>query len=174
MADTQRDLAALVALFPDNSSKVITAQALRDFLVSAFGGYGSIYVQDGAAAQTINIAPAKLTGFTVNGTSSNIIPDHTNDQLQVPLAGTYWVEGYFSFSGTAARTLQLRLRKQAAEVDGIGCRAKFNAGGDTVTVSFCGLVTCAASDILTVYAEADVDSSSLTLIDGALVARRVG
>lgn len=174
MADTQRSTADLIALLPDNTSKTITAQTLRDVLVSVMGAYGSITVEDGAAAQTVNIAPAKLTGFTANGPSSSIVPDHTDDELNVPIAGTYLVQGQFSFSSTAARTFQLRLRKQAAEVSGIGCRAKLNASGDAVTVSFVGLVTCAAADILTVYVEADQDASSLTLIDAALVAKRVG
>lgn len=174
MPDTQRSTSDLLDLLADNTAGNISPQDLRDVLVSLLGGYGSIYVEDGAVAQTVNIAAAKLTGFAANGESSSIVPDHGDDELNVPVAGTYWVEGHFSFSGTAAGTFQLRLRKQGVEVAGIGCRAKLNATGDAVSVSFAGLVACAAADILTVYAEADADASSLTLIDGALVAKRVG
>jgi hypothetical protein len=172
MADTQRDLAALLALLADNTAGAISEQDLRDLLVSALGGFGSITVQDGAAALVIGTTPVKLDKFTANGPSSSVVPDHTADSISTPVAGRYLVTGSFSFSGTAARTVQLRLRKQVAEVDGIGCRAKINASGDTVSVSFCGLVTCAASDVLNVYAEADVDATSMTLIDGSLVVKR--
>ena len=40
MADTKRTLSALQALFADNTTKQISPQKLRDFLVSAYGsGY---------------------------------------------------------------------------------------------------------------------------------------
>lgn len=51
MADTNRTLTALQALLPDNTSRAISAQDLRDFLVSA---YGSRYVT------TISSTPVTL------------------------------------------------------------------------------------------------------------------
>lgn len=174
MADTQRDTAALLALLADNTAGDISAQDLRDTVVSILGGYGAITVQDGAAAQTVNIAPAKLTGFSANGESSNVVPDHADDELNLPVAGVYLVSGSFSFSGTASRTFQLRLRNGGVEVSGIGARVTLNASGDTQSAHFVGIVDCAADDILTVYVEADQDASSLTMIDAALVAKRIG
>ena len=40
MADTRRALAALQALFPDNNTKLISPQDLRDFLISVFADMG--------------------------------------------------------------------------------------------------------------------------------------
>ena len=42
MADTIRDRAAIIALFPDNTSGEISPQDERDLIVSAWGVYGAI------------------------------------------------------------------------------------------------------------------------------------
>ncbi len=175
MSDTQRTTAALQALLADNTSGGITPQVVRDLLVSVFGGYAWIYVESGAVAQTVNIAAAKLTGFAAAGTPSNgPVPDAVNDQITTPIAGDYLVEGDFALTATAARTVQFQLRKNGVAVAGARSRAKFNASGDLLELSFAGLVTCAANDVLTVYAAADVDGSSITLVDGSLIVRRIG
>jgi hypothetical protein len=175
MADTERSLAALQTLLADNSSGDISAQDLRDFLVSCFSAYGSIYVQDGATAQTsIGTTATLLTGFAANGESSGVTPNHADDELNIGVDGAYLATGCFSFSGTASRTFQLRLRKSGSEVAGIGCRVTLDASGNTTSASFVGIVACEADDILTVYVEADAADSSLTLIDAALGVKRVG
>ena len=175
MADTQRDALTLQGLLGDNVVGAITPQVLRDLLVSAFGGYGWIYVENGGAAQTVNTAAAKLTAFVNNGAPSNgPIPDNANDYLTVPVAGDYMAEFSASFSGTASRTFQLQLRKNGLAVPGVRCRTKLNGTGDVTEVSFVGLVTCAANDQLSVFAAADVDGSSITVVDAALALKRVG
>lgn len=174
MADTERPLIDLQALLSSNSSGEISSQDLRDFLVSVLGGYASIYVQDGAAAQVVNIAPAKLTAFAANGVAAGCTPDAAQDQIMLNTAGRYRVSGTFSLSGTAARTVQLRARIQGLEVAGVGGRCKFNASGEVTKIAFSGIVDAAASDVLTVYAEADVDTTSITVVDGNLSAKRIG
>lgn len=175
MTDTQRDTPTLQALFADNSSGKITAQMVRDLLVSVFGGYGWIYVENGATPQVVNVAAAKLTAFAVNGVPSNgPVPDQANDQITVPLAGDYFAHGEFALSGTAARTVQFQLRKNGVAVAGVRSRAKFDAAGDLLEVSFSGPVTCAANDVLTVFVAADVDGTSITVVDATLSIRRVG
>lgn len=175
MSDTQRDTPSLLALFPDNSSGKITPQMQRDFLVSVLGGYAWIYVENGAASQTVNVAAVKLSAFAANGSPSNgPVPDNTNDQITTVVAGDYFATGEFALSGTAARTVQFQLRKNGAAVPGVRSRAKFDAAGDLLEVSFSGPVTCAANDILTVYAAADVDGTSITVVDATLSIRRIG
>jgi hypothetical protein len=129
--------------------------------------FAMIYVQDGAVAQTIGTAATKLTGFAANGLSRGIVADHVNDRLRVVEGKTHRVQGSFSLSGTTGRIVQLRLRKNGVEVPGIGGRATMTGGA--VAIGFAGPIDCAANDELTVYAEADVDSTSITLIDGALL-----
>lgn len=175
MPDTERSRDDLVAILASNAAGEITAQDLRDFLVSALGGYASIYVEDGAVAQTVDQAAAKLTGFAANGAASGCTPDHTQDQIALNTIGRYLVDGTFSLSGTADRTVQLRARLNGLEVAGVGGRCKFNASGDVATLAFGGVVIAAApGDELTVWAEADVDGTSITLVDGNLTAKRIG
>ncbi len=175
MTDTQRDTSTLATLLADNSSGRITAQILRDVLVSVFGGYSWIYVESAAVAQVANIAAAKLTAFAVNGTPSNgPVPDAPNDQITTPIAGDYLAEADFALTGTAGRTLQFQLRKNGVAVPGARSRAKFDSAGDLLEISFAGLVTCAANDVLSVYVSADVDTTSITVVDASLVVRRVG
>lgn len=172
--DTERALADLIALTPDNTAGLVSNQDLRDMLVSMLGGYASVSVEDGAAAQVVNIAAAQLIAFTINGPSSGCIPDHTDDSIQLNTAGKYLVTGTFSLLGTAARIVQLRARLQGLEVLGMGGRCKFNASGEVTTIAFSGIVTAAAGDHLTVYVEADVDATSITVVDANLSAKRIG
>jgi hypothetical protein len=175
MADTELSRTDLLALLVPGAEGEISAQDLRDCMASLLGGYASIYVQDGSTAQTsIGATPAKLTGFAADGESLGLVPAHASDQITVPVAGTYLVHGDFCFSGTASRTFQLRLRKTAVEVAGIGCKVTLDGSGTLSGGSFSGLVACDEDDVLTVYVEADAESSSLTLTDAALVAKRVG
>lgn len=175
MTDTQRDTATLATLLADNTSGRVTAQMLRDMLVSVFGGYGWMFVENGAVAQTANIAAAKLTAFAVNGTPSNgPIADKVNSQVTAVIAGDYLVWGEFALNGTPARTIQFQLRKNGIAVPGIRSRAKLDAAGDLTEISFTGLVTCSANDVLTVFVASDVDGTSITVVDASLVVRRVG
>lgn len=177
MSDTERSRAALVAILPDNSSGQISAQDLRDLLASVLGGIAGLYVQDGAVAQVINIAPSKLTGFAANspaGATVGATPDHTDDDIEVQVDGIYWVEGSFSLTGTASRTVQLRLALEGTEVPGVGGRGTFNASGGLMTIHFAFPVAASAAQKFTVRAEADVDATSITLVDGSLAIKRIG
>ena len=51
MTDTARSLTALQTLLADNSAGDISAQDLRDMLVSILGVYGGLYCTAGASAQ---------------------------------------------------------------------------------------------------------------------------
>lgn len=57
MADTVRTLAALQALLADNTSGDISAQDLRDFLVSAYHVVQVVTVQSGAVATGSTVLP---------------------------------------------------------------------------------------------------------------------
>ena len=72
MADTQRTLAALQALLPDNTSGDISPQDVRDFLVSASPNYGALSLS--VAAATAIAVPGtfvKAAGTTVAGLLKN-------------------------------------------------------------------------------------------------------
>jgi len=134
-------------------------------------GYAMLYVQDGADAETVGTTPAKLECFTGAGVSAGIEPDHANDRITITTAGVYDVQAAFSVLGTAGRTAELRLRKNSVEVAGLGGRCVLAATVGPLAFAP-GLVPCDAGDVLEVYAEASVDATSLTVVDGSLVVTR--
>ncbi len=69
MADTQRTLSALVALLADNTAQDISAQDLRDFLVSALIGRVTTYT---ASAPTLSTDDFILI---LDGTSNTVTVD---------------------------------------------------------------------------------------------------
>lgn len=176
MADTPRDLTALLALLADNTSGDISPQDLRDFVVSVLGEYAEIYVHDGSTAQTsITTTPTLLTGFASNGPDNGAcVADAANDRITLGTAGDYEVSAQFSFSGTLSTTFTLHARLDAVEVAQIACTRKLGTGGDVGSCSFTGILTSTAGQQLTVYVESDAGGgASMTLIQGQLVAKRV-
>lgn len=178
----------LLGLDPDNpelgsyAGGVVGAPTELELAISVDGvvvaeakfltGYAMLYVQDGATAQTIGTAAAKLSAFTAAAASSGMQSDASNDLITVQNPGLYQVSAVFSLLGTAGRTAKLRVRKNDVEV-------ATQAGGNAVlaaTAQACALscqVSCDANDVLTVWAEADVDATSLTVVEGALTPLRI-
>jgi hypothetical protein len=102
MAQTARPFAELETLFADGVSKAITALRLRDFLESALGCYGSMYVEGGSTAEGLTITPQKLTGWTSAGVQRNVLADVGNDRLIINATGIYMVSLGMSFETIAA------------------------------------------------------------------------
>jgi len=177
MADTIRDLTALLALLADNTSGDISPQDMRDVLVSLHGVYGEIYVADGSTAQSsLGTTPTKMTGFAANGESSGTTPDHTNDQITVGTAGKYLVDFDVSFSGTGGATMKFHLRVNDGEQAKAALVRKLGVGGDVGNAGFACIMSLSANDVLTVYVETDNagGTDSITPEDAHLRVRRIG
>lgn len=174
MADTIRDRAALLTLLADNATGNISAQDMRDLLVSLFGAYGSIFVEGGVTAQSVGTNPAQLTAFATNGPASGFLVDHTADQIVVPADGIYDISACFSFTGDSTVALYgFELRNNGLQVAG-GLRTTTKVATTEVrSCSFSGLLECDANDILTVYADADA-TRNLTVNHATLAARLIG
>lgn len=135
--------------------------------------YAAIYVTDGAAAQSsISTSPAKVTGFAANGPSNDATPDHTNDQITINTTGTYTVSFDCSFSGTTATTFTFKLRNNAVEQNA-GCVRSIGTATATGTTAFDTIITLSASDVLTIYVEADGASKSITPVEMELAVREI-
>jgi hypothetical protein len=175
MADTQRDLAALQALLADNTSGDISPQDVRDFLVTVFGCYGEMQVTDGSTAQSsLSSTPAKMTGFDTDGVSNGITPDSTTDNdLNVPLAGKYRIYFHHSFTPDASEDYTFEVYKNGA-VTAIKCYIEANATPDDVHVSMEGILTLAASDLLTIYVSTTGGAASMTPTQAQFGAHLIG
>jgi len=177
MSGTARTLAALDALFADNTAGEISPQDLRDFLHTVLGVYGSMYCFNAAAAQgSLGTTPAKLSCFTVDGEAVNTTPDHTNDQLTVGVTGIYDMNFEVSYSGTNSAVCKFRIRVNGIEQP-FGCTRKLGTSGDVGCASFFAPgLNLTALDIITVYVETDDggNGDTITVTDAQLTIKMVG
>lgn len=150
---------------PNTSPARLEATVSVGGLVAAeakyFGDYAMLYCQDGAATQLIGTSPAKLTAFAANGAASGVQPDHQNDRFTIQQPGRYRVGLTLSATGTDGRQAEFRLRKNNTEVDGF--QAFLTLGAAARSTSLYGFVICEPGDTLEIFAEADVDVTSLTV-----------
>lgn len=173
MADTIRSRTALLALLADNTNGDISAQDMRDVLVSVHGVYGAIYAENGSTAQTgISDTAAKMTGFSANGISSGTTPDYTNNQITLGSDGIYLVFLQVSFTGTASKTFECQIRNNDGNTNYHSNR-KLGATGDVGSASCLALLSCSANDVMSVYVLSSDGGSSFTINEAQLVVYRI-
>jgi hypothetical protein len=172
MADTQRTLAALQALFADNTTGDISPQDLRDFLVSSQGGYGSIFVTGGSTAQVVSGTPVKMSGFATNGISSGTTPDNANDQITISVAGDYDIAllaGSFIGSNGSTPTLDIYINGSPSGLPTLTRTLGTPANPGSAATG--GQLTLATNDIVTVFVSST--STSFTPQEVTLKLKRI-
>lgn len=117
------------------------------------GAHGSIYVDDGAVAQTIATGASyvKVTAFTTDGNSNNITTDAANDKITFTVPGTYHATASCSF--TAATNLVNwfgAMFLDGVEQDNLHFERKIGTGGDYGSATLSGLI-----NVTTVPADVD-------------------
>lgn len=162
---------------PDQNSPRFMQWVLNNFLLlsSILENFGSIYVADGSTAQTgLDTTPVKLTGFTTNGVSKGIIPNHTNDTLTVIVTGVYDV--YFTFSFAGSTSVEFEFHVCIAGVEShLGTHRNMGTGGDVGSISARGFLELNADDVLDIRVNTTSGSSKqITLRDAHFGARRIG
>lgn len=175
MADTERTWAQLQSLLADNSTQLISAQDLRDAIVSALGGYASLYVAGGSTAQgTLTATPVKLTCFAANGEYRGATPDHTDDSITVGVTGLYLATLTAAFTGTAATTFVL-----GAAIAGVAAthvRGRAVPGTSTATVACSGILAVTAGQkVSAVVSIVEAPAGqTITVVDASLAIKRIG
>ena len=176
MAQTARSFAALETLLATNGAKDISATALRDFLESAMGCYGSMYVDGGTTAAAIGAAFALLVPpWLVGGTCRNTTANLAASKLEVDADGIYAI----SFAATAlvtgatdrfafeVRNLGVKVAGLTAEITGtLGERVGAQIGPRAVSLT--------AGDEISIYAKAVGGVGDLTIEHAQLALDRVG
>jgi hypothetical protein len=172
MPDTERSLASLQALLADNQAGAIVAQNVRDFLVTALGGYAMVYLVGGAVAQAVTGTPAKLTAFTADGPEFGANGDHANDQITINTNGIYWVEFSADFETNATGAFVAELRKDGVAEGSLKAETEFEAAGEMRHWHFAGLVSLNAAEVLTVYVSGA--AANITVKHARLAVKRIG
>ncbi len=175
MLDTPRSLSELKTRLATNSGGLISAQDLRDFLVTALDSGGVLSCFEGSTAQTsIGTTPAIMSGFSTASSSDIVSADTMNDDLTCTIAGDYEVYFFCSFTGTNGASMRFRLYKNSTELE-FGCTRDLGST-DIGTTGFKAKVTVAANDTLTVYVESDDggNGDSMTPKEATFSARLIG
>ena len=174
MAEAAKAVATLLSNFADNSTGNISAEELRDFVVTALGVYGSITVNDASAEQVdIGTTDVKLTCFTADGNSNAMTPSHTNDQITILVAGDYDVTFTCSFLASAG-VWQMHLAIDDV-LQPYGFHRKIGIPGDVGSASFIAPgITLAVNEVLSVYVVSEGATDDITVVDAALSVRLVG
>jgi len=121
--------------------------------------YGGICSKDSAIAiGSIGTTPILFTGFDTDMPSNGVTPAHGSDQITIGLAGDYYLDVAITLhtatSGDAG-LYQFHLRVNGVENANFGTRRQMSGTSDTGSTSFSGIITLAASDVLTIYVESD-------------------
>ncbi|MHA2264892.1 MAG: hypothetical protein ACXAEN_21065, partial [Candidatus Thorarchaeota archaeon] len=123
--------------------------------------FATIYAADATGTQTIGTTPVQISGFTDNGSYSDLVPDHTTDTITVGTPGNYFIGFQTSFVGTASTVYKFHLRVNDLEISGASCQRAVG-GSDIGSASFVFTTGLSTSDTLSVYIEADAASRAYT------------
>lgn len=149
MADTIKSLADLLEAYKVGVPGNITAQDGRDFIVSAFGSYGSIrFGSEVPSSQTgIGTDFVKVNVFSETGPSSGVVPSSGSDNLTIDVDGVFEVGASISFGGSANVSFLFEIFRNGVATD-ILSRRKIGGTGDAGGITLYGHLSLNAGEAL--------------------------
>jgi hypothetical protein len=162
-------------MFADNTAGDISAQDIRDLLVSMTGAYGELYVTSTAATQVIGTSPTIVTAWDTVGENDGavVIPSHSNNNMRVTQGGVYCLQFDMSFVGSNSTTYTMQ-----PYIDGVVHHTKVirktNSSGDIGTYHTTGIATLVADQVVDIRVSADGAGKDYTVYAGQFSLRRMG
>jgi len=145
-----------------------------EYLMKGTTKYGVMSVEGGAVAEsTVDATPRQITAWVTNGASNGTTPDQANDHITIDTAGVYLVIACVSFSGSASKTFRIEIYLDTTGTN-FSCIRKLGSGGDVGSASVMGLVTCTASQEISVYQSSTDGGTAMTVSDASLAVVRIG
>lgn len=134
MADTQRSLAAIIALCADNATAAISEQDIRDVIETLRPRYGSIYVTTPAATTIASTTPFYKAAGTTASLNLEDWSMPANNRLQYNGAASVHVHAVVSVGFTTAsanQVIELRLVRNAGytDTDAVASTVSRKSGG---------------------------------------------
>jgi hypothetical protein len=166
MVDTVRSLSALQALFADNGTGDISAQDLRDFLLSMKPPWGSFY-RNVASATSV---AATNTYYKAAGTStagSLYLMDHPSDG-RLRYTGTpdhhFHIATTVSFTTAGSNeTIGLKIAKNGTVIDSTVARRRVGSGTDIGSTALHADVILSTNDYLELFVANETNTSNITV-----------
>lgn len=176
MADTVRSLAAILALFANNTAGDISAQDLRDFAVSTSPPHGQIYCSTSAAtAITTGGTYYKLAGTTSLASPADLFDMPANNRLRY--TGTTSITARISFhagfSASVSETVSFKLLHSADGLVAASLASNNTSTGTDVfrTVSGAAMVTMTQDQYIELHATTVGSSKTVTAFPFSIVAQ---
>ena len=144
--------------------------------------YGEIWMKDNTDAVTLNsAAEVQIVNFDTNGESNNMTPDHTQDYIEIDIAGIYLVTVSIHVNNNAAQSHVIDVSAfknngSKTEIENIHShRALTGGSGDVGSMSMSGIASCSAGDKFEIWATTDSgDDRSVTFSDITLSIVQIG
>jgi hypothetical protein len=171
MAETPKVLSALLAQLPDNTTGDISAEDIRDAVVSLFPSRGQLQLQSGGSVATTFASANTYT--TVKG-STELDTDVTSSSVTMPSNGVLEMQKNVAQVVLVNATLEVlpagnnkrytfTFSKNGTAIPGLAFTAFYgNLSGNPAGLFLSGLVSMTGGDELSVVVKNDTDTTSIT------------
>ena len=172
MADTRRSYSEILALFADNSAGDISAQDLRDAVVSLTPDHGEISITSTTATtitDTTSYFPAAGTWALASGADDWDM--NTNGQLRYTGATSREVHVVATASVTVAsnnQTLYVGIAKNGADISAADIHAKIGTGTDVQAVTMTATIEVVNGDYVSLDVRNTTSTANVTFETGEI------
>ena len=163
----------LLALLPDNTSGAISPADVREIVQNVFNAYGGIGASGTAPSQSFDTTPSGLEQWDHSFPSQGVTPDPSGSLLTVNVSGVYAFHASMSWQGDGGNVFEAHLYHNE-DPTVYGFHRKL-ATGDVGQAGFCGLITCASGDQLSIMVNSNkATPKEFDVEDAQFFIRRVG
>ena len=147
MAENTKTRSQLIAQYPDNATQEISAEDLRDFVVSV-DIYAEIYASSDLS-QGISGGSGEDLVYNANGLSAFCTPDEANNQIIIDHDGNYEVRFEGSANIETSLWIDHYVRVNGVNVRKLGRMEQKESDQTTPSYAFGGIFALAQGDLVT-------------------------
>lgn len=142
MAETQQSVAALLANLADNKAGDVSAEDVRDVLVSAMSVRGELWSHDViAGSQTFdNLGFNKINNWENVGENTGMTPNTATDDITVDIDGDYYVEVTLNIISSPTDTITFQVFFDGVGQDNLVATEVFLAASEFTEISISGII----------------------------------
>lgn len=177
MVDTVRTTAALLALFADNTTGDISAQDLRDMIVSVHGVYGGMYFSDNSSTDSFSSTFAVVTRFDTampadSGTTIDVV---TDNDIVVGVDGDYLIHASASMKDpSVASIFEFAVHVDGSEETTIKWQDYADSAADNAeTGGGSGIVSLTSGQAIDLRVKVTSGTPTATIVHGRLLVLKV-
>lgn len=129
---------------------------------------GVLYTEGNTTGElAVDATPRKVEALASQGVESGLTVDELNSQITIAVAGDYMVTATVSFNGSQSKTFKIAIYKNGVST-GYTLERKLGTGGDVGSAAVSGIITCAATDNLSLYQSSADGGTAMTITNAQL------